>query len=68
MNDKPLFDVNIRDHQVVCYNKSYISLKHPDKCDSQSQDCRNHIIEYLIDEGYLDKCDSFITIFDMYKE
>ena len=66
MNEKPLFDINIRDHNVVCYTKNYITLRHPDNCDSQSQDCRNHIIDYLIKEGYMDECDSFVTLFDMY--
>jgi hypothetical protein len=45
-----------------------MTLKHPFECDSQDDSCRNHVIKFLNDEGYLDQCEDKVIIFDMYTD
>jgi len=63
-----LFNVQFRDHSVICHTKEMICVKHPAKCDHHSDDCRNSVIKYLKDEGYLDQCDNKVILFDFYTE
>lgn len=64
----PLFQLEFRNHKVIGFNKKLITLKHPITCDSQSDNCRNHVIKFLNDEGYLDQCEDKVIIFDMYTQ
>jgi len=64
----PLFKLDFRGHNIIGFNKQLITLKHPNKCDSQNNCCRDHIIKFLKDEGYLDQCDDKIIILDMYTQ
>ena len=64
----PLFKLEFRDHKIIGFNKKLITLKHPFECDSQDDSCRNHVIKYLNDEGYLDQCNDKVIILDMYTD
>lgn len=64
----PLFKLEFRDHNIIGFNKKLITLRHPITCDSQSETCRNHVIKFLNDEGYLDQCEDKVIIFDMYTQ
>jgi len=63
-----LFNVQFRNHSVTCHTTKMICVEHPVKCDHRSDDCRNSIIKYLKDEGYLDKCSNKVILFDFYTE
>ena len=67
-NFDPLFKLEFRGHNIIGFNKRLITLKHPFECDSQSDSCRNHVIKFLNDEGYLDQCEDKVIIFDMYTD
>ncbi len=64
----PLFKLEFRDHKIIGFNKKLITLKHPFECDSNDDTCRNHVIKFLKDEGYLDQCEDKIVIMDMYTD
>jgi hypothetical protein len=64
----PLFKLEFRDHKIIGFNKKLITLKHPFECDSNDDTCRNHVIKFLKDEGYLDQCEDKIVIIDMYTD
>lgn len=64
----PLFKLQFRDHNIIGFNKKLITLKHPFECDSNDDTCRNHVIKFLKDEGYLDQCEEKVVIMDMYTE
>lgn len=67
-NFDPLFKLQFRDHNIIGFNKKLITLKHPFECDSNDDTCRNHVIKFLKDEGYLDQCEEKVVIMDMYTE
>ena len=67
-NFDPLFKLQFRGHNIICFNKKLMTLKHPFECDSQSDCCRNHVIKFLNDEGYLDQCEDKVIILDMYTD
>lgn len=67
-NFDPLFKLQFRDHNIIGFNKKLITLKHPFECDSNDDTCRNHVIKFLKDEGYLDQCEDKVVIMDMYTE
>ncbi len=64
----PLFQLQFRDHNIIGFNKQLITLKHPFECDSNDDTCRNHVIKFLKDEGYLDQCEDKVVIMDMYTD
>jgi predicted RNA-binding protein len=67
-NFDPLFKLQFRDHNIIGFNKKLITLKHPFECDSNDDACRNHVIKFLKDEGYLDQCEDKVVIMDMYTD
>jgi len=67
-NFDPLFKLQFRDHNIIGFNKKLITLKHPFECDSNDDTCRNHVIKFLKDEGYLDQCEDKVVIIDMYTD
>lgn len=67
-NFDPLFKLQFRDHNIIGFNKKLITLKHPFECDSNDDTCRNHVIKFLKDEGYLDQCEDKVVIMDMYTD
>jgi len=64
----PLFKLQFRDHNIIGFNKKLITLKHPFECDSNDNTCRDHVIKFLKDEGYLDQCEDKVVIMDMYTD
>lgn len=63
-----LFNVDFRNHSAICHTKKMICVKHPATRNHHNDNCRNKIIKYLKDEGYLDKCDDKVILFDFYTE
>lgn len=59
--------VCIRNHNVrICSEGSVLILEHPYGCEDNGV-CRNVILEYMVDEGYLDSSDNIVVI-DSYIE
>ena len=69
MKKVPFYNLNIDGHKIDIWDDKYMILKHPPKCDFYEDDfCRNRIIKYLEDEGYLnlDNENSRLIVFDSY--
>ncbi len=43
-NFDPLFKLQFRNHNIICFNKKLITLKHPFECDSSSFNSGNFSI------------------------
>lgn len=62
-------NITIDNHKINIWDNKYVVLKHPQKCDFYEDDmCRNKIIKYLEDEGYLNFIEDShkILVFDSY--
>jgi len=58
-------DIEINNHKITIWDDRFVILRHPEKCDLYEDDhCREHMIKYLIGEGYIN--DSGVLIFDSY--
>jgi len=61
--------LTVKGHKIDIWDDRYMILRHPSKCDFYEDDfCRNSIIKYLNEEGYisLDNPDIRLIVFDSY--
>ena len=67
MKEVTFHDINIKGHHITIWANQFIILRHPEKCDLYEDDhCREHMLEYLKSEGYIDPDNYNCLVFDSY--
>lgn len=60
-------DLKIKGHEITIWEDRVIVLKHPEKCDLYEDDhCRERVLKYLADEGYIISNEGGIIVVDSY--
>ena len=55
--------INIKNHNIrICSEGAVLILEHPLCCNVNNDNCRKNIINYMIQEGYLDSVNELIVI------
>ena len=60
-------ELKIHNHEITIWDKRFIILRHPEKCDLYEDDkCRERMLQYLNDEGCIISNEGGIIIIDSY--
>jgi len=67
MNEISFHELKIKNHEITIWDKRFIVLRHPEKCDLYEDDyCRHNMLKYLADEGYIISAEGGILVIDSY--
>jgi hypothetical protein len=67
MEEVNFHDIKIDNHQITIWADRFVVLRHPEKCDLYEDDCcRERMIKYITDEGYIDPEKNNCIVFDSY--
>jgi hypothetical protein len=67
MDSVNFHDIEINNHKITIWDDRFVVLRHPEKCDLyEDEHCREHMVKYLTDEGYIDPTNKNCLIFDSY--
>ncbi len=67
MEEVNFHDINIHNHRITIWADRFVVLRHPEKCDLyEDETCREKMIKYLTDEGYIDPEKHNCIVIDSY--
>lgn len=67
MDQVKFHDIKIKNHEITIWDDRFVVLRHPEKCDMfEDEHCREHILKYLSDEGYIISDTGGIIVIDSY--
>lgn len=67
MEEVNFHDINIDNHRITIWADRFVVLRHPEKCDLyEDENCREKMIKYLTNEGYIDPEKHHCLVFDSY--
>jgi len=67
MDEVNFHDIKIHNHEITIWDNRFVVLRHPEKCDMyEDENCREKLLKYLSDEGYIIDNESGIIVIDSY--
>lgn len=67
MNTVNFHELKIQNHSITIWDDRFVILNHPEKCDLYEDDhCREKMLKYLYDEGYIISNEGGIIVLDSY--